>query len=135
MSKPLLGVYTLETHGKTWWRQNQMAFDTSDIGDDLKISEITPRKSAGGTWVTGSLNGHRFEALVFEDHANVPENEMGISRIAKFWLRRESDQKEVCHFDRGWDLEPETEEATAIANFLAAGLAEVVEAERRNTDL
>jgi hypothetical protein len=112
-----------------------MAFDTSDIGDDLQIREITPRTSAGGTWVTGSLNGHRFEALVFKDHANLPENEMGVSRIAKFWLRRESDQKEVCNFDRGWDLEPATEEATAISNFLAAGLAEVVEAERRDSDL
>jgi hypothetical protein len=135
MSKPLLGVYTLETHGKTWWRQNQMAFDTSDIGDDLQISEITPRKSAGGIWVTGSLNGHRFEALVFNDHADHPENEMGLSRIAKFRLRRESDQKEVCHFDRGWNLEPATDEAIAIANFLAAGLAEVVEALQRDSDL
>jgi hypothetical protein len=135
MSKLLLGVYTLETHGKTWWRQNQMAFDASNIGDDLQISEITPRKSAGGTWVTGSLNGHRFEALVFNDHADRPENEIGLSRIAKFWLRRESDQKEVCHFERGWDLEPATEEAAAITDFLAAGLAEIVEAMQIDNDL
>jgi hypothetical protein len=135
MSKPLLGVYTLGTQGKTWWRRNHMAFDASDIGGDLQISEITPRKSAGGTWVTGSLNEHRFESLVFNDHADRPENEMGLSRIAKFWLRRESDQKEVCHFDRGWDLEPVTEEAAAITDFLAAGLAEIVEAMENDSDL
>ena len=35
-----------------------------EIGDDLQLAEIT-RRAAGGTWVRGRLNGHRFEAIVF----------------------------------------------------------------------
>ena len=36
-----------------------------EIGDDLTITKKTRRLSAGGTWVRGSLNGHRFECLDF----------------------------------------------------------------------
>ena len=95
-----------------------------DIGDDLEITKTTRRAAGAGIWVTGELNGHSFSALVFPEHAECPEYELDDSRISKLWLRREADKQTVCNFDRGWDIRPTTKTAAAIADFLAAGLAE-----------
>ena len=95
-----------------------------EIGDDLEITKTTRRASGAGTWVIGTLNGHRFDALVFAEHAECPNFELGDSRISKLWVQRLSDDQEVCNFDRGWDVRPTTETAAAIVDFLAAGLAE-----------
>jgi hypothetical protein len=95
-----------------------------DIGDDLVIRKTTRRASGGGTWVIGTLNGHRFDALVFPEHADCPNYELDDSRISKLWLQRLADKQEVVNFDRGWDVHPKTEIAQAIVDFLAAGLAD-----------
>ena len=95
-----------------------------DIGDDLEITKTTRRAAGAGSWVTGKLNGHSFSALVFPEHAERPEYELGNSRISKLWLRREADKQTVCNFDRGWDIRPQTGEADLIVDFLAEGLAE-----------
>ena len=95
-----------------------------EIGDDLEITRTTRRASGAGTWVIGTLNGHRFDALVFAEHAECPNFELGDSRISKLWVQRISDDQEVCNFDRGWDVRPTTKTAVAIVDFLAAGLAE-----------
>lgn len=39
------------------------------FGDDLAFT-LRPRASCGGTWAVGLVAGHRFEALVFPDHAD-----------------------------------------------------------------
>jgi hypothetical protein len=97
----------------------------NDLDDDLQIRKTTPRdRGIGGTWVDGTINGHRFQVLVFADHAESEEYELGTSRISKLWLQRQTDKKEVANFDRGWDLEPTTHDAKAIVDFLAAGIAE-----------
>ena len=98
----------------------------SDLGDDLNITTINKRNRGGGAWVRGHLMGHRFDALVFEDHAEHPDYELGESRISKLWIQRESDRQTVFNFDRGWDVHPTTPEAAQVADFLAAGLAEHV---------
>jgi hypothetical protein len=95
-----------------------------EIGDDLVITKKTRRLSAGGTWVRGSLNGHRFEALVFSEHAESESYELEDSRISKLWIQRIADKQEVVNFDRGWDRQPTDATAKAIVDFLAAGLAE-----------
>lgn len=46
-----------------------------DLGDDLVITKTTRRASGAGTWVSGTIHGHRFDALVFPEHAEVPEYE------------------------------------------------------------
>jgi hypothetical protein len=105
-----------------------------EIGDDLRITKTTRRAAGGGTWVIGTIAGHRFDALVFAAHADCPEYELDQSRISKLWLARISDRHTkfgidfttVANFDRGWDLRPTTETAKAIVDFLAAGLAEHV---------
>src|SRR5687767_13656637 len=89
-----------------------------DLGHDLVIEPIEPRAWAGGGWVTGSLHGHRFEALIFEDHADNPDIELGDSRISKLWLRRESDKQVVFNWDRGQDIPAADDTAKAIVDFL-----------------
>ncbi len=92
---------------------------------DLVITKTTRRASGAGTWVIGTAGGHRFEALVFPEHAVCPDYELEQSRISKLWIKRLADGKVVCNFDRGWDVRPEAEDAAGIVDFLAAVLAEI----------
>jgi len=57
--------------------------DDLDLAHDLEITKATRRASGAGTWVSGTLSGHHFEALVFPEYADNPEWEIGDSRISK----------------------------------------------------
>ena len=105
-------------------KTRQTKTDALEIGDDLVIARTARRTSAPGVWVKGTLNGHRFDALVFSEHAECPEYELGDSRISKLWIQSLGDHEVVVNFDRGWDIRPTTKVAEAIVDFLAAGLAE-----------
>jgi hypothetical protein len=106
---------------------NHEKADATDIGANLSVATIEGRQaSAGGAWVSGTLNGHRFQALAFPAHAECPNYELGTSRISKLWLQRMADKACVANFDRGWDIRPTTRAAAAIVDFLAAGLADLV---------
>ncbi len=96
-----------------------------EMGDDLRITKTSRRASGAGTWVIGTVAGHRFDALVFPEHADCPEFELGTSRISKLWVKRLADEKTVVNFDRGWDIRPVDATAAAIVDFLAAGLADL----------
>ena len=95
-----------------------------DLGDDLRITKTSRRASGCGTWVCGTLAGHRFDALVFPEHAECEEYELGRSKISKLWVQRLADKKTVFNWDRGLDQPAATDLAQAIVNFLAAGLAD-----------
>ena len=95
-----------------------------DLGDGLVITKTTRRASGAGTWVCGTICGHRFDALVFPEHAEVPEYEIGDSRISKLWLQRQADRATVYNWDRGMDVPAADATAAAIVDFLGAGLAE-----------
>jgi hypothetical protein len=98
-----------------------------DLAYDFETTRISRQREGGaGVWVTGRISDHRFDALVFPEHAENPEYELGLSRISKLWVRRNSDKATVLNFDRGWDVRPTTEVAAQIADFLAAGLADHV---------
>ena len=97
-----------------------------DIGDDLRITKTTRRAAGAGTWTIGTVAGHHFEGLVFPEHAECSDYELGTSRISKLWLQELGGEETVVNFDRGWDLRPKTHLAVAIVDFLAAGLAEHV---------
>jgi len=98
--------------------------DDLDLGDDLEITKITRRASGGGTWICGRLAGHRFDALVFPEHAEVADYELGESRISKLWVQRLADKQTVFNWDRGLDIPATTDLAQTIVDFLAAGLAD-----------
>jgi hypothetical protein len=100
---------------------NDATTNDLEIGDDLTITKMTRRAAGAGTLVCGHLNGHRFDALVFPEHAESPDYELADSRISKLWVQRLADKATVANFDRGWDVQPATDEASAIVDFLAAG--------------
>jgi hypothetical protein len=98
----------------------------SNIGDDLVIARMTRRTGVPGLWVTGTLNRFRFSVLVFAEHAECPDYELGTSRISKLWLKEQNGGPTAANFDRGWDIRPTTKIAAAIVDFLAANLADIV---------
>lgn len=98
--------------------------DIDDIGDDLVITKTSRRTSGGGTWVCGRLHGHRFDALVFPEHADNLEWEIGESRISKLFVQRLADKEIVFNWDRGMDVPAKDVTVQAIVDFLCAGLAE-----------
>jgi len=102
------------------------AADGSDLLATLEIKRLQRRTTAGGAWAIGTIGGHRFEALVFSEHAVCESYELGDSRISKLWIQRSDDRLTVACFDRGWDIEPTTPVAKQIVDLLATGLAETV---------
>ena len=100
--------------------------DEFDLGYDFEITKTTRRAAGAGTWVCGTLNGHRFDALVFPEHAENPEYEIDDSRISKLWVQRVADKKTVFNWDRGMDIPAATDEAQAIVEFLGVGLADLI---------
>lgn len=99
-----------------------------DVGEDLEILGVTrPALGGGGLWVEGRLAGHRFQALVFAEHADNSDFEVGgDSRISKLWVKRLADGREVFNWDRGLDVPAADATAQAIIGFLCEGLAEYV---------
>lgn len=98
--------------------------DDLDVGHDLEITKTTRRASGGGTWVCGTLSGHRFDALVFPEHADNPEWEIGDSRISKLFIQRLADKQTTYNWDRGADVPPADFVTECIVDFLAGGLAD-----------
>src|SRR6478672_7382051 len=94
----------MTTHAKHMGHGKESAmnddFDASEVLDTLRITKVERRTSAGGAWVSGTIADHRFDALVFPEHAEVPEYELGDSRISKLWIQRISDRLTVVNFDR-----------------------------------
>ena len=97
-----------------------------DLDDNLLITSITPRDLTGGTWVKGTLRGHRFSALLFAGHADEAEWKLGGSCIAKLWVQRLVDRKTVYEWDRGISVPATDELAGLVADFLAGGLADYI---------
>jgi hypothetical protein len=99
--------------------------DDLDIAHDFEITKVSRQPAGGaGTWVCGRMAGHRFDALVFPEHATNPEWELGTSRISKLWVQRLADRRTVFNWDRGADVPAATDVARAIVDFLAEGLAD-----------
>jgi hypothetical protein len=107
-------------------KRNAKNTNHAELGDDLRITKMTRRAAGGGTWVIGTIAGYRFDALVFPEHAECPEYELGNSRISKLWIQRLEDKTTVFNFDRGWDHLPANPTVGKIVDFLAAGLADLV---------
>jgi hypothetical protein len=97
-----------------------------EMGDDLVITKTTRRAAGGGTCVVGSVAGYRFDALVFPEHAECPDYELGDSRISKLWLSRIANKETSFNWDRGLDIPAASKKAQAVVDFLAAGLAELI---------
>lgn len=95
-----------------------------DMGDDLEITNVSRRASGSGTWVSGTIAGYRFDALVFPEHADNPDWELGDSRISKLWIARLKNKETVFNWDRGLDMPAASNKTQAVVDVLCAGLAE-----------
>jgi hypothetical protein len=91
----------------------------------IEISKVERRDQLGGTWVSGVVMGFRFQALVFADHAESSEYEIGTSRISKLWLQA-ADRSTAYNWDRGADVAATSPEAQEAVDFLECGLADFV---------
>lgn len=91
------------------------------IGEDLDFA--VRERDCGGTWLIGTIAGHRFNALVFAEHSPFEDFELGDSRISKLWIRREEDRRVVFDFDRGLSIAAANQKAQAIVDFLCQELA------------
>lgn len=96
----------------------------------LKITKQDGRKCAdgwcGGVWVRGECNGLYFDALVFEEHAENEEYEIGRSRISKLLVRAEKFGKVLYNWDRGLDVEAVNQQASVAVATICGLLAERV---------
>jgi hypothetical protein len=110
---------------------NQNSGGMVSVGEDLEIKAAVRQPCGGaGKWLSGSLDGYRFEAFVFAEHAEQPQWELfGDSRISKLWLRRIADKQVVFNWDRGEDIAAADARVEAAVRFLADGLADYVYAE------
>ena len=99
---------------------------TNDL--DLTITKISNRnRNIGGSWVQGEMNDqYRFEALVFADHAESEEYELGRTKISKLWIQEIKTKKTLFNFDRGLDVPAATTEIQVVIDFLGCGLADLV---------
>ena len=101
-----------------------------ELDYDVEITRTSRRYSGGGTWVSGTIdNEYRFEALVFPEHADNPEWEIGESKISKLWIARIKNKEQVFNWDRGPDHPAATKKTQAVVDFLAGGLADFIYAE------
>jgi hypothetical protein len=105
-----------------------MANNKIDVTDiDLKITKIERRDSSGGAWVRGTINDTvRFDALVFAEHAESEEYELGRTKISKLWIQEIKNKKTLFNFDRGLDVPAATTEIQVVVDFLGCGLADLV---------
>jgi hypothetical protein len=110
----------------TTHRETTSARAKNELGSDLTITKTTRRASGGGSWVCGTIAGYRFDALVFPEHADNRDWELGNSRISKLWLARLKNKETVFNWDRGMDQPAVSPKTQAVVDFLAAGLAEMV---------
>jgi hypothetical protein len=97
-----------------------------DLGDDRNITKISRRASGAETWACGTIAGHQFDALVYPEHADNREWEIGDSRISKLWVQRLAERRQVFNWDRGADVPAADAKVAAIVDFLCAGLADYV---------
>lgn len=97
-----------------------------DLGDDLTITQTTRRAGGAGRWARGIVGGYRFDALVFPEHADNTDYEIGDSRISKLWVQRLADRATVYNWDRGLDVPANDATVQQIVDFLSAGLAELI---------
>jgi len=61
-------------------------------------------------WTEGTINGYKYWVKYYENGS-----EFGIDegRISKMTIRKAGTTRDLCNFDRGWDVEP-TEEVMEV---------------------
>jgi len=100
--------------------------DNSSFRYHLRIASVERGMSGIGTWVSGTVNGHGFQAKMFRYHASNQDWEICRSRIAKLEVWRLQDGHVAFSWDRGAQQLPKDplgrEQTTmAIVDFITTG--------------
>ena len=77
------------------------------------LQTMTVRKD--GRWFVGTLADCTFNALVFQTGSQYGING---GRVSKLTVRRSDNPATVINYDRGWDIEPHTDEDRLILDTL-----------------
>lgn len=72
----------------------------------------------GALWVTARGAGYDICALIFRDHADDPDWEIGQSGISKLSIRRLGSREIVYNWDRGLDIEPRDQEVAQLVHLI-----------------
>lgn len=89
------------------------------LDKDYKVSSA----GSGGSWLTGTLYAqYKINALVFSEPTYYGING---GRVSKLWIKDEDSGKEVCNYDRGWDVKPTGKVKDMVKSFLSAIPGEV----------
>lgn len=102
-----------------------------DVSWDMEIKSVKKRAFAfgddGAKWVSGTMSGYEFSALVFPMPAENRAWEVGgTSRISKLEIKKIGAgwDESTYRWDRGLDRAPTDKVTAAIVGFLCEGLAE-----------
>ena len=62
-------------------------------------------------WSQGTINGYTYWVKHYEkgSHHGIEEG-----KISKLTIRKAGENKDLCNYDRGWDIEPQTDEVKAV---------------------
>lgn len=80
---------------------------------EIKISRCGSQHQFG-TWVEGSYNGYKFEALVFTERSSYGIDD---GKVSKLEIKRAGET--VAYYDCGWDVKPKSER---VLNKIVAAL-------------
>ena len=92
----------------------------------ITVWKLAPRmqRSIGGTWVHGKVGPYKYQALVFPEHADNEDWELGRSQISKLWVAKGNFP--VFSWDRGLDKAAEMVVEHQAVNLLKDNLARMV---------
>jgi hypothetical protein len=108
-------------------KRTMNATNDHDTDYDLKITKRSRQAAGAGTWICGTIDDeYRFDALVFPEHAENPDYEIGGSRISKLWVARLKNKETVYNWDRGLDVDAASAKTRGVVEFLCEGLATLV---------
>lgn len=99
---------------------SSMEFDSDKYAERQMQLQESMTVQMDGRWLRGTIDGYEFFALVFQKGSKYGINE---GRISKLAVRRKLESltdvsRYIINYDRGWDIEPETEEHKLILDTL-----------------
>jgi hypothetical protein len=85
----------------------------------MKARIMNPPRDIGGGWMEGFIGKYTFQAKVYDEPSTFGINDGRVSKLM-VWdevvRQKESNifTASIINYDRGWDIEPKTDEAKGI---------------------
>ena len=85
----------------------------------ITITKKAPAINGGGTWYTGWTGAYLFQAKAYDTGSVYGING---GKISKLTITGAAFGETAAHYDRGWDVEPESEDAREVLEAILAAL-------------